>query len=112
MVVRRPVSQDCLVSFEGRSYAVPFGFVGQLLEVRGCCGKVQVVGEGRVVQEYPRGTAERLLIDPRCYEGEDTAKVRAPQPLGRMGRRLQEIWAMAPEHRPVDLYAALAEVAR
>jgi hypothetical protein len=29
-----------------------------------------------------------------------------------MGRRLQEIAAMAPEKRPLDLYAALAEVAR
>ena len=38
--------------------------------------------------------------------------VLAPIPLGRMGRRLQEIADMAPEQRPVDLYAALAEVAR
>jgi hypothetical protein len=29
-----------------------------------------------------------------------------------MGRRLQEIAAMKPEQRPMDLYAALAEVAR
>jgi hypothetical protein len=29
-----------------------------------------------------------------------------------MGRKLQEIYEMAVEERPVDLYAALAEVAR
>jgi hypothetical protein len=29
-----------------------------------------------------------------------------------MGRRLEEIAAMVPERRPLDLYAALAEVAR
>jgi hypothetical protein len=29
-----------------------------------------------------------------------------------MGRRLQEICAMPVERRPLDLYAALAEVAR
>jgi hypothetical protein len=29
-----------------------------------------------------------------------------------MGRRLAEIAAMAPERRPIDLYAALAQVAR
>jgi hypothetical protein len=29
-----------------------------------------------------------------------------------MGRRLAEIAALTPERRPVDLYAALAEVAR
>ena len=33
-------------------------------------------------------------------------------PLGRMGRRLQEIAALPVEQRPLDLYAALAEVAR
>jgi hypothetical protein len=29
-----------------------------------------------------------------------------------MGKKLQEIAALAPEKRPLDLYAALAEVAR
>jgi hypothetical protein len=29
-----------------------------------------------------------------------------------MGRRLQEIAAQPVEHRPIDLYAALAEAAR
>jgi hypothetical protein len=29
-----------------------------------------------------------------------------------MGRRLEEIAAMVPERRPIDLYAALAGVAR
>jgi hypothetical protein len=35
LVVRRPVGIDCLVSFEGRQYSVPFRFVGQEVEVRG-----------------------------------------------------------------------------
>ena len=35
-----------------------------------------------------------------------------PTPLGRMGRKLQEIWEMPVHVRPLDLYAALAEVAR
>jgi hypothetical protein len=38
--------------------------------------------------------------------------VLPPVPLGKMGRRLQELWAMPVERRPLDLYAALAEVAR
>jgi hypothetical protein len=29
-----------------------------------------------------------------------------------MGKRMQEIWAMAPERRPIDQYAAFAEVKR
>ena len=52
------------------------------------------------------------MIDPRHYEGKATATVLPPAPLGRMVRRLAEIAAMAPEKRPLDLYAALAEVAR
>ena len=36
----------------------------------------------------------------------------APQPLGRMGRRLQEIAESPVQHRSIELYARLAEVAR
>jgi transposase len=111
-VAQRPVSRDALVSFEGRSYSVPFRFVDQTVEVRGCAATVQVWAEGRLVAEHARCTRQRLLIDPRHYEGESTERVLAPTPLGRMGRRMQEIWAMAPERRPIDQYAAYAEVAR
>jgi hypothetical protein len=82
------------------------------VEVRGCAARVQILADGRVVQEYARGTRERVLIDPSCYEGPATDRVLAPPPLGRMGRRLQEIAQLAVEARPLDLYAALAEVAR
>jgi len=112
VAVTRPVHKDSTVRFEHRTYAVPFALVGQRVEVRGCATTVQVLAEGRVVVEYPRGSAERLLIDPACYEGEPTERVLPPTPLGKMGRRLQEIWQMPVEHRPLDLYAALSEVAR
>lgn len=52
------------------------------------------------------------MIDPAHYEGRSTLRVIAPTPLGRLGRRLQELAAMPVERRPIDLYAALAEVAR
>ena len=84
------------------------------MEVRGCSGSVQGIDpdSAAVLVSYPRPTAERILIDPSCYEGRSTDGVAAPKPLGRMARRLQEIAAMPVEQRPVDLYAALAEVAR
>ena len=47
---------------------------------------------------------------PRGRPG--TAQVLPPKPLGRMARKLQEIASLPVESRPVDLYAALAEVAR
>jgi len=112
VVVTRPVHHDATVRFEDRTYTVPFALVGQRVEVRGCAGRVQVLADGRVVVEYPRRSEERILIDPRCYEGEATDRVLPPKPLGRMGRRLQEILEMPVELRPVDLYAACAEVAR
>jgi transposase len=112
IAVTRPVHKDCMVNFEGRQYAVPFEHVGRAVEVRGCAGKVQILGGGRVLREYPRGTMERVLIDATCYEGKATDRVIPPPPLGRMGQRLQEIMDTPVERRPVSLYQELSEVAR
>jgi hypothetical protein len=103
-----------MIHFEGRSYAVPFLYVGRTVEVRGCSGQVQIVDPqtARVLVRYPRHTPERIWIDPACYEGPGSTEVIPPKPLGRMARKLQEIAAMPVERRPVDLDAALAEVAR
>ena len=62
--------------------------------------------------EHPRHTAARLVIDPAHYDGSGTKRVHRPTPLGRLGVRLQKIAEMPVERRPLDLYAALAEVAR
>lgn len=112
IAVTRTVAPDCTVPFESRSYSVPFRFLGRAVEVRGCSGTVQILADGAVVATHPRHTKELILIDVGHYEGERTPRVLPPLPLGRMGRRLQEIASMTPEQRPVDLYAALAEVAR
>ena len=84
------------------------------MAVRGCSGSVQVLDPrtAAVLISYPRHTRERILIEPACYQGPGTAQVLPPKPLGRMARKLQEIAALPVERRPVDLYAALAEVAR
>ena len=112
VVVQRRVAIDATVSFEGRTYSVPFRLVEQMVEVRGCAAAVQVVAEGRVVASHPRHTRRRLVIEPSHYDGPSTERVLAPPPLGRMGRRLQELWALPPERRSIAQYAALAEVAR
>ncbi|MBV8270566.1 MAG: IS21 family transposase [Planctomycetaceae bacterium] len=114
LVKTAPVHKDCSVHFEGRSYIVPFIYAGREVEVRGCSGRVQVVDPqtAAVLVTYPRHTPERILIDPTCYEGRGTAGVAPPKPLGKMARKLAEIAALPVERRPVDLYAALAEVAR
>lgn len=112
IAVTRPVSHDCLVNFERHQYSVPFRYVGKAVEVRGCASTVQILADCRIVAEHPRHTAHLLVINPAHFEGDATEDVLPPTPLGRMGRRLAEIAALIPEQRPVDLYAALAEVAR
>jgi hypothetical protein len=108
----RRVQPDCTVSFEGRSYSVPFRLCDLAVEVRGCAAVVQVWYGGRVVAEHPRHTQQRLLIDPSHYDGPGDERVAAPTPLGRMAKKLQEVLEMPVERRPLDLYAALAEVSR
>ena len=71
-----------------------------------------VVAAGAVVAAYPRHSRQRILLDPSHYEGPGNERVAPPVPLGKMGRRLQEILLQPVEQRPLDLYAALAEVAR
>jgi len=112
VAVTRKVHGDCLVNFENRSYSVPFVLMGREVEIRGCSGTVQILHDGGVVAEHARGTEERLVLDPAHYEGPGDARVAPPLPLGRMGRRLQDLALLPVEQRPLDLYAALAEVSR
>jgi len=112
VAVTRTVGRDCTVHFEGRAYSVPFVLCGLRVEVRGGAELVQVLHEGRVAAEHPRHSRRRLLVDPRHYDGPGDDRVAPPVPLGKLGRRLQEIVLQPVEQRPLDLYAALAEVAR
>jgi hypothetical protein len=100
------------VAFEGRQYSVPFIWLGKTVELRGTAARVQILADARIIAEHPRHTAARLVIDPTHYEGPGTRFVQAPTPLGRLGQRLQELAFVPVERRPLDLYAALAEVAR
>lgn len=112
LTVTRRVNRDCTVQFEGRSYSVPFQHVGLQVEIRGCASSVVIVSGAHILARHPRGTAERVVLDHSHFDGASTASVLAPQPLGKMGRKLQEIYDLVPEARPLDLYAALVEVAR
>lgn len=111
-VVARRVSRDCLVSFEGRRYSVPFTWVGRAVEVRGTATEVVLYGDGTELARHPRHTAQRLLLSPAHYEGPSTAQVLAPTPLGARARaQLAASYAAlpAPETiaRPLTPYLAL-----
>lgn len=86
-VVARPLSRDCLVSFEGRRYSVPFAWMGRTVEVRGATQHVVVWAEGQQLARHPRHTGERLVIDERHYGGASTDTVVAPTPFGQRARQ-------------------------
>lgn len=112
LVATRRVGPDCLISFDAREYSVPFAYVGQAVEAHGCAETVQIFADGRIVAEHPRHTPELIVIDPAHYDGESTDRVRAPMPLGKMGRRMLELAAEPVAYRSIDYYHQLAEVAR
>lgn len=112
VAVSRKVGIDGLVSFEGRQCSVPFTLIGQSVEVRGIAGTVQILKACKIVAEHPRGTAARLLIDQAHYDGPSDDRVIAPPPLGRMGRKVQELIDAPVAHRAIETYHLLVEVAR
>lgn len=109
-VVARTVSDDCLVSFEGRQYSVPFAFVRRIVEVRGAASSVLIYCGKDLITKHPRGTDKRLLIDPSHYEGASTDTVLAPTPLGRLTKEMLSLWDIPVEKHPIDLYERLVEV--
>ena len=111
LAVTRRVNIDCTVNFESRAYSVPFRFVGQQVEVRGCHATVQVLAGASIIAVHPRHTPERIVLTPEHFEGPATQRVLPPLPLGRLGEKLEEIARLTPEARRVDLYEALAEAA-
>jgi hypothetical protein len=83
------------------------GFMAPLVVVRrrsdgvkGSAEVVQVLHEGQVIVEHPRHSRQRLLLDPAHYDGPGDDRVAPPTPLGKLGRRLQEIVAQPVEQRP------------
>ncbi|AXU20819.1 hypothetical protein C7W88_17420 (plasmid) [Novosphingobium sp. THN1] len=97
-----------MASLEGCQYSVPFRFIRQDVEVRGVSGRVLFLKNCEVVADHPRGTEALVVIDPAHFEGPSRPRVIAPLPLGRMGRKLQEIASAGVQHRSLDLYARLA----
>jgi transposase len=54
LAVTRAVERDCTVAFESRRYSVPFAWLGQRVEVRGCARSVQIYAGGTIVAEHAR----------------------------------------------------------
>ena len=122
VVVSRRVQRDCLVSFEGRRYSVPFAWVGRHVEILGTLRHVVIRSSAGEIARHPRHTRELLVLDATHYEGESTDRVIRPTPLGVRGRlqvaglsgaSLRSL-LLVPEQirRPLDAYVQLVEAAR
>ncbi len=112
LVAARRVSRDCLISFEGRQYSVPFAWIGREVEVLGTARAVVVRAEGRELARHPRHTQARLVLDPAHFEGPRINHVLPPTPLGQRARwQLGALPAPAAVRRPLADYVALVEEA-
>jgi len=110
VAVRRKVGIDCLVSFEGHYYSVPFRYVGEYVEVRGCPGIVKILKNGMLLTTHPRHTETLLLINQDHYEGRATDMVVSPEPLGTVTKTLLSFVDMPVERRAIKAYEKLCEV--
>ena len=113
LVAARRVSRDCLVSFEGRQYSVPFAWVGRMVEVLGTALAVVVRAGGHELARHPRHTAARLVLDPAHFEGPRVNHVLPPTPLGQ--RAQWQLYGGLPAPtavaRPLADYVVLVEEA-
>lgn len=116
LIKQAAVYKDCTIRFEGRTYTVPYRFAYKTVEVRGCSGFIQIVdpANGAMVKQFPRNSAELLLVDQDCYESshEDSRAaetVPRPLPLGQMARHIEQLASQGVAMRSIDFYAAIAD---
>lgn len=115
VIVARRVGRDALISFEGRQYSVPFGWIGREVEVIGTAHHVVIRAAGQEQARHERHTRARLLVEQAHYEGASTDRVTAPVPLGVRGRTQVARTALpapAAVQRPLETYIALVERTR
>ena len=106
-VVARQVSRDCLVSFEGRRYSVPFAWVGRTIDVRGTAQHVVLWAGGAEIARHARGTERRLVLDDAHFSGASTDTVLAPTPFGRRARAQLGAVPHAAAQLPLTQYTQL-----
>lgn len=103
----RIVASDYLVSFETNRYSVPFGLIGQTVEVRRSQGQLQIFHQGTRVAEHPELPGKyQLRICPEHGPGASARTARrrrSTPPAGAPPPALPEV-----EVRDLALYEALA----
>ena len=121
----RRVAKDCLLSYGGNRYSVPFRFAGKTLLVREPVsgGRIEIYSDVKVVAEH-RLAAGRgaMVIDPAHYEGlAEQRRRRGPAPPPESSPGTVELMpgpgvgrgflAPAVEQRSLTAYEEVADVA-
>jgi len=87
----RRVAKDCLLSYGGNRYSVPFRFAGKTLLVREpvSAGRIEIYSDVKVIAEHRLAPGRgAMVIDPAHYEGLAEQRRRrgpAPPPEGAPG---------------------------
>jgi len=76
----RLVAKDCLLSYRGNRYSVPFRFAGKTLLVREpvASGRIEIYSDVKIVAEHRLAEGRGVMVsDPAHYEG--LAEMRRPR---------------------------------
>ncbi len=92
------------------TYSVPFRFVRQEVELRGLANRGLFMKNCVPIGNHPRGRAALIVIDDAHFEGHGGGLVLPPLPLGRMGRRLQEIARLSVHRLMQSQFAVIAVI--
>lgn len=101
----RKVSHDCLVSWNGSKYSVPWTLAGREVVVRELeSGALLVEHDGQVVARHRVLSSRGRVLDPVHYRGIPLTGGKRP------GRALGQQVYVEIQTRPLELYDRLAEV--
>lgn len=109
IVTTRKVGKDCMLSFQGRSYSVPFAYAWSHVEVRGGADHLEIWSSGECIARHSRTGESLLVIQPEHFEGEATPTHLRPLPLGKVAETILECAEAEVELRSVAYYEALME---
>jgi len=121
----RRVAKDCMLSYRGNRYSVPFRFAGKTVLVREPVsgGRIEIYSDIKVIAEHRLAQGRGVMVsDPAHYEGlAEKRRTRGPAPPPDNSPSPVELTPgpgvgrgfVAPdvEQRSLDVYQEVADVA-
>src|SRR5436305_12382778 len=80
----RRVAKDCMLSYRGNRYSVPFRFAGKTVVVREPVtgGRIEIYSDIKVIAEHRLAEGRGVMVcDPAHYQGlAENRRLRGPAP--------------------------------